>query len=408
MDFERIKAAKKESALYMVNEITHIIKTFDKREPGSKGETDAINYMKETLEPIADDVKTESFQVTPRAFFGWIYFTVSIALAGYICLYFLPVLTVVLFLLAFSFLIGEFLLYREIVDPVFPKAVSHNLTAVIKPKGEVKRRVLINGHPDAAYEWPVNYHLGGAAFVAHFVITMLGCIYVVVLAIISIAINGVEFHLLTAGWLRTACLVSLVFIPFFIGMYFLSNERRVVDGANDNLTGCYLGIALLKAMKDNNVELENTEVGVLITGSEEAGLRGAKAWCKEHAEEYKNDGVETIIFSFDTIREARFLSVNTRDLNNLVKSDKYACDLFKKAADNIGIYCGEGTVPFGATDNAAFNQAGLRSAGITALDHNLRNYYHTRRDTYDNLDADCLADTFAVLAEAIREFDAGE
>ena len=408
MDFERIKAAKKESALYMVNEITHIIKTFDKREPGSKGETDAINYMKESLEPIADDVKTESFQVTPRAFFGWIYFTVSIALAGYICLYFLPILTVVLFLLAFSFLIGEFLLYREVVDPVFPKAVSHNLTAVIKPKGEVKRRVLINGHPDAAYEWPVNYHLGGAAFVAHFVITMLGCIYVVVLAIISIAINGVEFHLLTAGWLRTACLVSLVFIPFFIGMYFLSNERRVVDGANDNLTGCYLGIALLKAMKDNNVELENTEVGVLITGSEEAGLRGAKAWCKEHAEEYKNDGVETIIFSFDTIREARFLSVNTRDLNNLVKSDKYACDLFKKAADNIGIHCGEGTVPFGATDNAAFNQAGLRSAGITALDHNLRNYYHTRRDTYDNLDADCLADTFAVLAEAIREFDAGE
>ena len=408
MDFESVKAAKKESALYMVNEITHIIKTFDKREPGSKGETDAINYMKESLEPIADDVKTESFQVTPRAFFGWIYFTVSIALAGYICLYFLPVLTVVLFLFAFSFLIGEFLLYREIVDPVFPKAVSHNLTAVIKPKGEVKRRVLINGHPDAAYEWPVNYHLGGAAFVAHFVITMLGCIYVVVLAIISIAINGVEFHLLTAGWLRTACLVSLVFIPFFIGMYFLSNERRVVDGANDNLTGCYLGIALLKAMKDNNVELENTEVGVLITGSEEAGLRGAKAWCKEHAEEYKNDGVETIIFSFDTIREARFLSVNTRDLNNLVKSDKYACDLFKKAADNIGIHCGEGTVPFGATDNAAFNQAGLRSAGITALDHNLRNYYHTRRDTYDNLDADCLADTFAVLAEAIREFDAGE
>lgn len=408
MDFESVKAAKKESALYMVNEITHIIKTFDKREPGSKGETDAINYMKETLKPIADDVKTESFQVAPRAFFGWIYFTVSIALAGYICLYFLPILTVVLFLLAFSFLIGEFLLYREIVDPVFPKAVSHNLTAVIRPKGEVKRRVLINGHPDAAYEWPVNYHFGGAAFVAHFVITMLGCIYVVVLAIISIAINGVEFHLLTAGWLRTACLVSLVFIPFFIGMYFLSNERRVVDGANDNLTGCYLGIALLKAMKDNNVELENTEVGVLITGSEEAGLRGAKAWCKEHAEEYKNDGVETIIFSFDTIREARFLSVNTRDLNNLVKSDKYACDLFKKAADNIGIHCGEGTVPFGATDNAAFNQAGLRSAGITALDHNLRNYYHTRRDTYDNLDADCLADTFAVLAEAIREFDAGE
>ena len=55
------------------------------------------------------------------------------------------------------------------------------------------------------------------------------------------------------------------------------NENRVVDGANDNLTGCYMGIAILKELHDAGITLENTEVGVILAGSEESGLRGAKA-----------------------------------------------------------------------------------------------------------------------------------
>ena len=34
---------------------------------------------------------------------------------------------------------------------------------------------------------------------------------------------------------------ALVFVPFWFGLYFMWNEKRVVDGANDNLTGCYIG-----------------------------------------------------------------------------------------------------------------------------------------------------------------------
>lgn len=406
MGFEKIKEAKAESAAYMVDEITHIIKTFDKREPGSKGETDAVNYMGEVLQPLADEVKIEPFELHPGAFFGWIYFTVTLALAGVVCLFFMPIVSVALFVIAMSFLIGEFIFYRKMVDKLFKKATSHNLTAVKKPTGEVKRRVFINGHPDAAYEWRVNYYMGGVAFGAHFIISILGCAYVVALAVASLIIRGVAPAVLESGSLMTASLVALVFVPLWIGMYFLWNGKRVVDGANDNLTGCLLGIAVLKAMKDNGVELENTEVGVLLTGSEEAGLRGAKAWCKAHKDEYKD--VETVIFAFDTIRESKFLCVNAKDLNSLVKADKHAVDLYKNAADKLGIKCGVGSVPFGATDSAAFNQGGFKSVGITAMDHNLRDYYHTRRDTYDNLDAECLADAFEVLVEAIKDFDEGK
>lgn len=406
MSFDKIRKEKAESADFMVDEITGIIKTFGKRSPGSRGETDAVEYMGKLLKSYADDVKIEPFEFHPGAFYGWIYMVIAFGLLAMVCLFFMPILSVILVVASIALLLCEFVFYRETVDKLFKKATSHNLTAVKKPTGEVKRRVFINGHPDAAWEWTVNYRMGGVAFGAHFFITIGGYAYVLVLAITSLVLDGAAPFVLRGGNLFTASLASLAFLPFWIAMCFMWNKKVVVDGANDNLTGCLLGIAVLKAMKESGTELENTEVGVLLTGSEEAGLRGAKAWTKAHKEDYKD--CETIIFSFDTIREAKFLSVNLRDLNNTVRADKHAADLFKNAADEVGIHCAEGTVPFGACDGAAFNQGGFQSVSITALDHNLRDYYHTRRDTYDNMDTKCLADTFEVLVKAIEDFDSGK
>ena len=169
-----------------------------------------------------------------------------------------------------------------------------------------------------------------------------------------------------------------------------------------------MGIAILKAMKDQGIELEHTEIGVVLTGSEEAGLRGAKAWCEAHAGEFQD--VPTFIYSYDTIHDGKFLMVNHRDLNGTVKSDREVGDLFKASADELGIHCDEGMVPpfGGATDNAAFSQAGFRSTGITALNHTLEDYYHTLRDTYDNLGKDCLADCYAVSVKVLEKFDSME
>lgn len=111
------------------------------------------------------------------------------------------------------------------------------------------------------------------------------------------------------------------------------NENRIVDGANDNLSGCYMGIAILKALKEEGIEFENTEVGVILTGSEEAGLRGAKAWCAAHKGEF--DDVPTFIFSYDTIHDPKYLMTNYRDLNGTVKADKDVSDLFMEAAKGL-------------------------------------------------------------------------
>lgn len=410
MNLQSVIDKKKEAAEYMVSEITHICKDFEKRDPGSKGEQQACEYMADVLKNECGCERTdvESFKENPGSFFGWIYFTITFVLAAVAISFFYPLVSIILIVVGLLIVFMQFGLYKKFIDRFFPEKTGHNVTAVKSCKGEVKRRIFFNGHPDAAWEWPVNYKLGGVGFEGHAVICGIGAVYYLVISIMLVAKNGLEYVSFdadeTLGLLR---LIGLVFVPFLIGLYWMWNENRIVDGANDNLSGCYMGIAILKALKEEGIEFENTEVGVILTGSEEAGLRGAKAWCAAHKGEF--DDVPTFIFSYDTIHDPKYLMTNYRDLNGTVKADKDVSDLFMEAAKELDISCKKGWVPplGGATDSAAFAQAGFRATGVTGLNHKLEDYYHTRRDTYDNMNEQGLADCFAISVKALEMFDNG-
>ena len=121
-------------------------------------------------------------------------------------------------------------------------------------------------------------------------------------------------------------------------------------------------------LQEHHIQLEHTEVGVVLTGAEEAGLRGAKAWVKAHKEEYWD--IPTYLFTIDTIHHPQFLMVNQRDMNGLVRNDRELADLFVNAAKEMNIPCGKGSIPMmgGSTDSAAFRQGGFRSVSIAGMD----------------------------------------
>ena len=410
MNLKSIIDKKDKFADYMVSEITHICKTFEKREPGSKGELQACEYMAGVLrdECGCDRVEIESFKENPGSFFGWIYFTITFVLAAIALFFVFPLVSILLIVAGFFIVFMQFGLYKKLVDRFFPEKTGHNVTAVKSCTGEVKRRIFFNGHPDAAWEWPVNYKLGGVGFEGHAVICGIGAVYYLVIAIIAVVKNGVAFGGFDASsTIGKMALWGLLFVPFLVGLYWMWNKNRIVDGANDNLSGCYMGISVIKALKEEGIDFENTEVGVILTGSEEAGLRGAKAWCEKHKGEF--DDVPTFIFSYDTIYDPKYLMTNYRDLNGTVKADKDVSDLFMEAAQELDIPCKKGWVPplGGATDSAAFAQAGFRATGVTGLNHKLEDYYHTRRDTYDNMNKEGLAGCFAVSVKALEMFDNG-
>ena len=409
MDLKKIIDRKESAAKYIIDEITHVIKTCGKREPGSEGEKKACEYMAKVLGDCGcEDVKVESCEVAPRAFYGWVYFTLTFVLIAIALFFFFPVAGIPLIVAGFAIVLLQFGVYKKLLDPLFKKKTSHNVTAIKKCSGETKRRIIFNGHPDATWEWPVNYALGGVGFEAHAIIVVVGALYYLVLSVMFVAQNGVDFAMPDLeNPLIKAGLWGLFFVPFTVGLYFMENYKIVVDGANDNLTGCYMGIAVLKYLKDAGIELENTEVGVILTGSEEIGLRGAKAWVDAHKNDFKD--VPTFIYSFDTINEPKYLMANYRDLNGTVKSDAEVADLFFEAAQAVGVPCKKGWIPplGGAVDAAAFTQGGFRAAGVTGLNHKLERYYHTRLDNVESLNKDGIANCFAATVKTLEMFDAG-
>lgn len=404
MDLKRVIDKKNEAAQFMVDEITHICTKFEKRGPGSYGEQQACEYMAEQLKELGcETTYVDEFKENPGSFFGWIYITITccfLALASY---FFMPVLSIIFIVVGLTLCVLQFGLYKKTVDKLFKEKIGHNAAGFKKPTGEVKRRIIFNGHPDGAWEWPFKYMFTYLGFDIHMMLCFVGAFYTLGIAIANLAGAFAENPELGTK----LGLGGLVFAPFWFGLYFMWNRNKIVDGANDNLSGCYIGIAILKALKDEGIELENTEIGVVLTGSEEAGLRGAKAWCEAHAHEF-ND-VPTFVYSYDTITQPEYMQANYRDLNSTVKVDKDVSDLYVEACEELGIKCGKGVVPplGGATDSAAFAQAGMRSTGITALNHALPDFYHTRLDTPDALNKDCLADCFAASVKVLEMFDNG-
>ncbi len=402
MNLQKIIDKKDQAAQYMIDEITHICTKFEKRAPGSPGEKQACDYAAEQMKEYGcDRVYVDEFKENPGSFFGWIYFTITLCFLAFVSYFFVPALSIVFIALGLLLCFLQFGLYKKAVDKCFKEKIGHNATGFKKPTGEVKRRIIFNGHPDAAWEWPFKYKFTYLGFDIHMLTCFIGAFYL--LAISIVRLTGV----LSDELAKTLGLIGLVFVPFWFGLYFMWNSKRIVDGANDNLTGCYIGMAILKMLKDEGIEFENTEVGVVLSGSEEAGLRGAKAWCEKHKDEF-ND-VPTFIYSYDTIAQSEHLSINYRDLNGTVKVDKDVSDLFYEACQELEIPCGKGMVPplGGATDSAAFAQAGMRSTGITALNHALPDFYHTRLDTPDALNKACLADCFAASVKVLEMFDNG-
>ena len=396
-------SALREMTNFSVRGIKKICKDVGPRPAGSEQEHEAQKLMAAELDGACDKVEIEPFDVHPGAFLGWI-LTDGIMMIAAIVLFFFGMSAIALALCALSliFAIVEFLLYKKLLDPFFPKKTSHNVVAVRKPKGEVRRRIIFSGHADSANEWRFTYYGGSKLLVPIIGLSFVGILLGLVLGIWAVA-AGHAFSAADSGALNVMRYVFLAWIPILFTALFFENKKRPVMGANDDLTGCFISMAVVKYMQQHDIRFENTEVWVVLTGSEEAGLRGAKAFCKAHKNELSD--VETVFVGLDTIRDYDFAAVYSRDLTGTVKNDAGACALVKEAAKQTGLDLPYKSVFFGATDAAAVTQAGMKAVSVSAMDPAPAKYYHTRLDTADNLDIKTVEAVLDVALETAFLFD---
>ncbi len=408
MNFRNILENAKEKlgsyAEFAVEGITHICEQIGPRECGSENEKKAQDYMSSVLEKYTDTVKRETFEAHPRAFMSFVPLAGGMLLGstlanitGAVKKNKFSAVSVPLLGATLGAVVGEFGLYKKPLDPLFPKSESGNVIAVRKASGETKRRIIISGHTDSAPEWTYTYKLGskGVLIVAGYAVA--GLVY-------DIASTAVQLTSKNNKLKKALAFGQLAFAPGFAALYKFTNPRRHVDGASDDLSGCYIANSVMKFLSDNDVRFENTEVVALLAGGEECGLRGSKAFFEAHPE-LLNDGVETVFAGFDTIRDEEYMMIYTKDLNGLVKNDLDACSLVKNAAAKCGKDVPFGAIPLGSTDAAAASQAGCKAASFVAMDPAPARYYHTRLDTADNLCPSTIEKTIEIALQTVFDFD---
>lgn len=398
------KRIREQAVGYSVGAIKHICSEVPPREPGSAGEKAAQDYLQQHIveNGWADSVTSQPFTVAPKAFMGFSRIIPVLIVIGIILFYWLPWAPILFCLAGLAVLIFEFLLYWKFLDPFYKKATSHNLIAVKKASGEVKRRIIVSGHSDAAYEWRVFNKFGPVVHIGGMALSIIGVLAAIILSIVSLTLSAAAFEA-NYAWMLV---VMLAFLPGYVSLYFYSDYKRVVPGANDNLTGSLAAVSILKCLKEAGITYENTEVVCLVTGSEEAGLRGAKAFAQEYKDKLSENGVQTVFLGLETFRDIEHMSIYHRDLSGTVKHDPRMVALLDRAAEP---FCEKplphASVFIGASDCAAMTQAGIPGCTLASMDPAPARYYHTRKDSADNLDPACIALGLDIALEAVEIFN---
>ena len=421
-DFD--KKIIKDNVQYAVDKIMEIITDIGPRESASVEAFQAMELLRKDLDKYADETHYETYKMAPRAFQ---HFTKTISLAtigaigaGSVLKYVKPeklgklakskvaphaiISGVSLASLGITAL--EFLLYKQFTDVLYRKVTGRNLIATRKATEETKKRIVINGHIDSAFECRHTYYGKGWGMTPLMAGTIVSLIASAVMSSLStitelagkknvftdfISDKGYLFHFFT--------LLNMITLYLFIDF------KRVVPGANDNLTGTMAAATALKMLDEAGIKFKNTEVVAMITDGEEAGLRGAKQFAKDHYKDYVESGVETSVLCVDTLTDFEFLNVYNRDMSGTVKHDPKFCQLVMDSAKECG-YDGVkfANVFFGSSDAAAFSQEGISATCLAAMDPAPADYYHNRLDSYDRLEPETIEAGFDIIMSTILNF----
>jgi len=235
---EKAKTDLKILTDFATDSIRHICASFGPRPCGEESERKALEYMYDQLKPYADKVWIENFKCNPDAFMSFVPIagtccaaaTATNLIAAKKCKK-AALGSLALLGTGVTGLVGEFLLYKKLLDPFFKEKESGNVIAVRKARGETKRRIILSGHIDSAPEWTYTYKLGSHGSIYVLVPAILGLVYTTATAAVNLKSKNKCLK-------KKLALGQLPFLPAYAGLYAFTNGKKYVDGANDDLTGC--------------------------------------------------------------------------------------------------------------------------------------------------------------------------
>ena len=150
-----------ENSDYMYNYIKKVLDEVGPRASGSPEERQAAELVEKDMKDMGcDATEMEEFQLYPRAFLGWFKIVMNLWLISFVIFVFvdkspilIPILSLAACFLGLMTLYKQFMRYEEWTPKWLPykQKTSQNTLGIIKPTGEVTKRVVVGGHLDSAF-----------------------------------------------------------------------------------------------------------------------------------------------------------------------------------------------------------------------------------------------------------------
>ena len=267
---------------YAYNFIKSICKNIGPRYSCSKEEKEANEWIHSEMSSFCDEAYIEDFSTHPNLFpQGIIKICFSIGLLSF---FFIPlkypfsIISSSLILIMGLIYFSEMMIMTGLLEPFFKKGSSTNVYGVIKPKNEVKFRIILDGHTDSAKEMRIAGTRKPIVTLTSIVFGIVYMIYTLIFPIVKVIIQSnyadrlVLYKFFIFEWTQLDLYYYIPSIVFFINYLVMFSGfigYLIVMGANDNLSGTAVAAAVGKYFSKNR--LDNVELVITSTGSEEVG-----------------------------------------------------------------------------------------------------------------------------------------
>lgn len=269
---------------------------------------------------------------------------------------------------------------------------SGNVVAAIEPRGRPRRTLCLMAHLDSSRS--------GLIFHPRVVAALGPWISAQSVGVLAAA----AAEPLVGGGRRGGRMLLGVRAMLLAGLGLLvEREVRGVDvpGANDNASGC--AVAATLAAEALGEPLEETRLVLLLTGCEESGTLGARAFLAQH------DTEDWLFLNIDNVGgggSVRFLR------REGVLAKWHADEALAALAEEIAgrrpeLRLAPEDSPAGLTyDSSPVLAAGGRALTLSVQDGHIPNL-HRPTDTYENVERDGVYRTLEAAREMVRSIDAG-
>lgn len=387
-----------------------IINECGPRLTGTENTKKAAEMIKEEMNSFCNYSTIDSFDVHPKAFLGWIkllsfFYVISI---GFFWIK-LPIFAALFITLGIIVMIGQFFYYKEWIDPFWKMKTGYNVYGTIEPSGEVKQQLVISGHHDSSYVFNFLYHLPKLYPIRIFG-SFGSIIFVFICSWAWVAFELITGSILSFTLIRDLQIASSILLIFIFQIWFYRG-RKGTPGAGDNMISSAVAIQLGKKiaqLKKLGKGPEHTRIFIASWDGEEAGLRGARDFCKNTRDLLqKYPGYN---LNMDCLYYVKDISFLTSDINGTVKLSKNMAKVCSNIAEDLGYKSKIMPVSFlsGGTDAAEFAKIGIQATSLMGMpwgNTKRSPAYHTPNDTIDKIEPAMVEASLKIVSKFIQQLE---